>query len=138
MILADAGRMACLVAILIHPSNSVIYLMIALHAIGGVFYEPAKSASVPLIVTTENLPRANGIQQSSNSVVMILGPIIGAELFTQLGLTVALIIDLATFVASILLISRLHIRSPRATRNWLLRQRSTILPKGGSTSLNES
>jgi len=43
-------------------------------------------------------------------VVMILGPIIGAELFTQLGLTVALIIDAATFVASILLISRLHIR----------------------------
>jgi MFS family permease len=110
MMLADAGRIACLIAILIQPSYSVIYLMIALHAIGGVFYEPAKSASMALIVKTEDLPRANGIQQSSSSVVLILGPIIGAELFTRLGLTLALIIDAATFVGSICLISRLHVR----------------------------
>jgi len=110
MILADTGRIICLVVILIHPSYAVIYLMITLHAIGGVFYEPAKSASVPLIVTTSELPRANGIEQSSKSMVLILGPIIGAELFTRLGLTIALVIDIATFLGSVILISRVRIR----------------------------
>lgn len=111
MILADAGRALCLLAIIIQPSYGMIYLMIALHAIGSVFYEPAKSAALPLIVNSNELPRANGIEQSSNNVVLILGPIIGAELFTRLGLKVALIIDMATFLGSMILISQLRIRS---------------------------
>lgn len=110
MMLADAGRAICLLAIIIHPSYWMIYLMIALHAIGSVFYEPAKSAALPLIVKTGELPRANGIEQSSNNMVLILGPIIGAELFTRLGLKVALIIDMATFLGSMILISQLRIR----------------------------
>ncbi|HKY42294.1 MAG TPA: MFS transporter [Pyrinomonadaceae bacterium] len=111
MILADAGRALCLLAIIIQPSYGMIYLMIALHAIGSVFYEPAKSAALPLIVNSNELPRANGIEQSSNNVVLILGPIIGAELFTRLGLKAALIIDMATFLGSMILISQLRIRS---------------------------
>jgi DHA3 family macrolide efflux protein-like MFS transporter len=113
MIASDAGRIICLLVIVIHPTYTVIYLMIALHAIGAAFFEPAKSASVPLIVNPEELPRANGIEQSGNHLVLILGPFIGAELFTQVGLTATLLIDMATFLCSIILISRVHIRRTR-------------------------
>lgn len=110
MMLADAGRIICLLVIIIHPTDTVIYLMIALHSIGAVFYSPAKSASLPLIVETDELPRANSIEQAGNHVVLILGPFIGAELFMQAGLTAALLIDAATFLCSIILISRVTIR----------------------------
>ena len=110
MMAADAGRVICLLAIIAYPSYWMIYLMIALHAIGSVFYEPAKSSALPLIVKTDDLPRANGIEQSSSNIVLILGPIIGAELFIQLGLKIALIIDMATFLGSLILISRVRIR----------------------------
>ncbi|HEU4767104.1 MAG TPA: MFS transporter [Pyrinomonadaceae bacterium] len=110
MMAADAGRAICLLAIIVYPSYWMIYLMIALHAIGSVFYEPAKSAALPLIVKSDELPRANGIEQSSNNIVLILGPIIGAELFTFFGLKIALVIDMATFIGSMLLISQVRIR----------------------------
>ncbi len=113
MILSDAGRIVCLAIIIIHPTYTVIYLMIALHAIGASFFEPAKSASMPLIVKAGELPRANGIEQSGNHLVLILGPFIGAELFTQVGLTATLLIDIATFLCSILLISKVHIRQAK-------------------------
>lgn len=113
MMIADAGRIICLLVIIMYPTYAVIYLMIALHSIGTVFYDPAKSASVPLIVETDELPRANGIEQSGNHVVLILGPLLGAELFAQLGLTVTLLIDIATFLCSIIFISQVKIRQTR-------------------------
>ena len=110
MILADAVRIVCLAAIILHPSYPMIFVMIALHACGSFFFEPAKLASIPLVVGAGDLPRANGFEQGSNHVVLILGPIIGAELFTRVGLTATLLVDIATFLGSILLISRVRIR----------------------------
>lgn len=110
MILSDVGRIVCLAAIILHPSHPVIFVMIALHACGNFFFEPAKTASVPLVVSAADLPRANGLEQGSNHLVLIAGPLIGAELFTRAGLTAALMIDIGTFLGSILLLSRVRVR----------------------------
>jgi MFS family permease len=104
LILSDIYRMIIMVVILIYPKVLIIYFMAALHSVGTVCFELAKNASVPLLVAHDDLPKANGIDQSSLNMVMILGPILGAELFRQMGLTATLIIDAGSFLLSAILI----------------------------------
>ena len=48
-----------MLVIIARPTLGVIYVMAALHSIATVFFQPAKTASIPLIVKQEDLLRAN-------------------------------------------------------------------------------
>ena len=110
MIASDLARMLFILVIVFHPTSWVIYCMVGLHSVGTTLFEPAKSASMPMIVDADELPKANGMEQSAANVVLIVGPVIGAELYTQLGLTATLVIDALSFAASALLIMNVKIR----------------------------
>ncbi|HEX8185048.1 MAG TPA: MFS transporter [Blastocatellia bacterium] len=109
MIAADLARMAVMLAIVIWPTMTVIYVMAALHSIATAFHQPAKTASIPLIVRKKDLSRANGIDQSASNLVLIVGPVIGAELAINIGLSATLIVDALSFLASSLFISQVKI-----------------------------
>jgi MFS family permease len=110
MVLSDVSRMIFMLVILVHPSLVVIYLMTALHSVATVFFQPAKSAAIPLIVKQEDLTRANGLEQSAANLTLIAGPVLGAILLRQFGLTATLLFDAATFLVSALLVARVTIR----------------------------
>jgi predicted MFS family arabinose efflux permease len=110
MIVSDLSRMIFMLVILVHPSLGVIYLMTALHSVATVFFQPAKSAALPLIVKPEDLTRANGLEQSAANLTLIAGPILGAILLRQFGLTASLLFDAASFLVSALMVARVRIR----------------------------
>jgi MFS family permease len=110
MVISDLSRLIFMLAILVHPSLGMIYLMTALHSVATVFFEPARSAALPLIVKQEDLTRANGLDQSAANLILIAGPVMGVVLLRQFGLTASLLIDAASFLVSALLIARVAIR----------------------------
>ena len=107
---ADLVRAALLGMILLHPGLEMIFATAALLAVAGAFFDPARSSALPLVVRSEELADANGLDQSASNAVMILGPVLGAWLLSLSGLGVALRVDLASFLASALLVARVPIR----------------------------
>src|ERR1043165_3410215 len=110
MVASDVSRMIFMLVILIHPSLVVIYLMTALHSIATVFFQPAKSAAIPLIVKQEDLTRANALEQSAANLTLIAGPVLGAILLRQFGLTATLLFAAASFLGSALMVAEVTIR----------------------------
>ena len=113
MIAADLVRALLMAAILIRPTLGVIYLMAALHSVATVFFQPAKAAAIPLILDPGEIPQANGLDQSSSNLVLIAGPIVGAQLLIYFGLGATMAVDILSFVVGALLICRVSIRRPR-------------------------
>jgi predicted MFS family arabinose efflux permease len=110
MVVSDLSRMTFMLAILVQPSLGVIYAMTALHSIATVFFQPAKCAAIPLIVKQEDLTRANGLEQGAANVTLVAGPILGAILLRQCGLTVSVLFDAVSFLLSALMVARVTIR----------------------------
>ena len=110
MIASDLLRMSFMLAILLRPTLGVIYLMASLHSIATVFFQPARSAAIPLIVKPEELPSANALEQSVTNLMLIAGPVIGALLLRRFGLTISLLLDAFSFLSSALLLSGVSIR----------------------------
>lgn len=110
MVVSDVSRMIFMLVILVHPSLGVIYLMTALHSVASVFFQPAKSAAIPLIVKHEELTWANGLEQSAANLTLIAGPVLGAILLRQFGLTATLLFDAVSFLVSALMVARVTIR----------------------------
>ena len=110
MVVSDLSRTILMLVILVHPSLGVIYLMTALHSVATVFFQPARSAAIPLIVKQEDLIRANGLEQSAANLTLIAGPVLGAILLRQFGLTSTLLFDAASFLVSALMVARVTIR----------------------------
>lgn len=110
MVISDLSRMIFMLVILVHPSLGVIYLMTAMHSVATVFFQPARSAAVPLIVEQEDLTRANGIEQSAANLTLVAGPVLGVILLRQFGLTATLLLDAASFLVSALMVAKVTIR----------------------------
>lgn len=130
MIVSDVSRMIFMLVILVHPSLGVIYLMTALHSIATVFFQPAKSAALPLIVKEEDLTRANGLDQSAANLTLIAGPVLGAILLRKFGLTATLLFDAASFLVSALMVARVTIRQVE-------RKQIDLSPAGAVSEIKE-
>lgn len=110
MILADLVRVVLLGAILVHPAPSVIYVVAAFHSIASAFFGPAKAAAIPLVVSRKRLPAANALDQGMANGVLVVGPIVGAEMLLGLGLHATLTVDILSYLASALFLVRVPIR----------------------------
>lgn len=105
MIAAEIVRLLTIAWIALDPAILTIYLATAIHSVATVFFEPARNASVPLVVEKESLPHANGLDQSATGLMLIAGPVVGAELYAAAGLLPTLLFDMATFAAGAVLIA---------------------------------
>jgi MFS family permease len=99
----------------------MLYAFALIFGVADAFFFPAQTAMVPELVTAEQLPRANGIVQGTAQVSLLVGPVVAGVVIAALGGTgtaataaaigVALLLDAATFVVS--LVTLLFIQ-PRA------------------------
>lgn len=113
MVGSDLTRMALALGVLAHPTAGVIYVAAALDSIAATFFEPARTAALPLVVDRRDIEQANGLQQSAANVTMIVGPVLGAEIFLAAGLATTLLLDALSFLLSALLIMGVRIRPAR-------------------------
>ena len=87
--------------------------MIILFGIQGA-YQPAVKASVPALVETQHLMKANSVVDMINSLSSMLGPVIGGILFSIFGLAPILYASAGCFIVSAVI--DIFIRIPNEKR----------------------
>jgi MFS family permease len=117
MIVADAGAGLCtlLVALLLFAGGLQlwqIYLLTAITAAFGTVQWPAYAATTTLLVSKENLGRANGMVQFGQAASEVLAPMIAGALVGIIQLQGVILIDVVTFAFAI--VTLLLVRFPKA------------------------
>src|SRR5881409_529465 len=111
MITADLLRAAVVLGFLFvrHPDQMwLVYVLTVLQLAFSAFFEPAKTAAIPSIVSDRELLAANAIASVTWSVMLTLGAAIGGFVAGWFGTNAAFVLDSLSFVASALLIASVH------------------------------
>lgn len=100
----------------------IIYLLTVLQLGLSTFFEPAKTAAIPSIVSDSELVSANAIASVTWSVMLTLGAAIGGLITGWFGTNVSFVLDALTYLLSAALIAsvRLPKRPPRERRKLTL------------------
>jgi MFS family permease len=75
-------------------------------ALGTAFYQPAASASLPNIVSSQELPAAAMLGQTTFATMLFVGAFLGGAITTLLGRNAAFVLNALSFVLSAVLIWR--------------------------------
>jgi MFS family permease len=96
----------------------IVYFLTVLQLGLSTFFEPAKTAVIPSIVSDRELVSANAISSVTWSVMLTLGAAIGGVVTGWFGTDVAFILDALTYLLSAALIASVRIpkRPPREKR----------------------
>ncbi len=78
----------------------VITVILAILSLISSIYQPTVQASVPVLVSDENLPSANGIVSGVGALSGLLGPVLGGVLYGIVGLNVLVIMSCIAFFLS--------------------------------------
>ena len=102
----------------------IVYVLAALEIAVSTFFDPAKSASIPNIVSREELVPANALSAASWSVTLAMGAALGGIVTDAFGRNAAFLIDSASFFVSAAYIARVRIRpstqKPKRTKHLSL------------------
>ncbi|MEL6308581.1 MAG: MFS transporter [Chloroflexota bacterium] len=92
-----------------------LYVIVTIQSMFSAFQRPALQASITMLVPDEQRDRANAIQQMGGPIANIIAPAVAGLLFSAFGVVGAILIDLATFLIAVLVISRVSIPQPKQT-----------------------
>jgi DHA3 family tetracycline resistance protein-like MFS transporter len=109
MIGADLVRAVAVLGLALSPAKVPVLLLAALtFVVGGgeAFFRPAYGAVLPSVVPADRLPQANAATSVSLKTSLILGPAIAGVLVATTGPGLALGVDAATFLVSMLTLLR--------------------------------
>jgi len=70
----------------------------------GLFFDPAKNAMIPTLVSRASLARTNALLESTRQVLFVAGPAVGGVLIAVVGIDGVFIADGATFFLSALIL----------------------------------
>jgi Na+/melibiose symporter-like transporter len=118
MIVSDLGRALVVLGFLFvrRPDQMwLLYTLTVLQLALSTFFEPAKTAAIPTVVSPRELVSANAISSVTWSAMLTLGAAIGGVFTGQFGTDVAFILDSLTYLLSAALIARVRL-SPRPPR----------------------
>lgn len=110
MIAADLFRGVAALGLLLVRTSSMVWLAyvvmgVMVAAVG--FFEPARSASVPMIVPRDRLVTANAISTATWSAMLAIGAGVGGAVAALLGRDAAFVINSLSFFASAAFLWRL-------------------------------
>jgi predicted MFS family arabinose efflux permease len=93
----------------------IIYVLTVLQLVFSTFFEPARTAAVPSIVSDRELVPANAISSVTWSAMLTIGAAIGGLVAGLFGTDVAFVLDSLSFLASAAFIASIHFpkRAPR-------------------------
>src|SRR5258708_4455102 len=103
-----------------------VYLATGLSAGFGAFQGPAFSATVPLLVAKQDLPRAGSLAQLSAGVAQIISPALAGLFITLIDLHGVLFIDFVTFLFAVTTLFVVSIPNPRRADDGNTPQRKSL------------
>jgi hypothetical protein len=104
MILSDIVQLVAVVGFILGVAGWPLPLVLpfaALMGIGSAMFQPAFEALTPSLVPDEDLSYANGLQSATAKLAAFIGQALGGLLLFACGYQVAFLVDLGTFVVSI-------------------------------------
>jgi DHA3 family macrolide efflux protein-like MFS transporter len=118
MIWGDAGSALVTLIILLFSAAGWlalwnIILLIFIQSACSVFQGNAFNASIPMLVPKNQLTRANGMIQSSDSIAFLVAPLLAGMLYLVVGLNGILLIDFITFFFAIGALLLVNIPQPQ-------------------------
>ncbi len=127
MIVSDIIRgLAVLVLLFVHRADQlyILYIVSFVMASVGVFFNPARNAIIPNIVSSEALLTANALMQANQIISVILGASMAGVVVGWLGPASAFVFDSCTFAFSAVAIATMTIppvnSSPGKTSSWVI------------------
>ena len=109
MLGANVGRIGLLALLIAHPDYWMMCVVAGCQSMLLVLFQPARAAAIPLVVAESELARANGLDQSASDLMLVVAPVLGAEILMQLGLQATLLAETILLLASTGLIARIRI-----------------------------
>ena len=94
------------------PPVWLVFVIIFLRAIGSVFHAPALQASIPMIVPERYIEKMSGFNQLVFSGSNMLGPVLGALLFSLFSISSAMLLDVAGAVFAVGTLLMVRIPNP--------------------------
>lgn len=118
MIASDAARALVVLGFLFVRSPEhiwLVYVLTVLQLAFSAFFEPARSAALPSIVSERDLVAANAITSVTWSAMLTLGAAVGGPVTDWFGTDAAFVIDSLTYLLSAILVWRVRLpkRPPR-------------------------
>jgi MFS family permease len=114
MILTDLLRALIVPGFLLARTERDIWLIYTLTILQlsiSAFFEPARSAILPNVVSRQELITANALSSVTWSAMLALGAALGGLVAALFGLTVAFLIDAASFVLSAWFVSQVKVEA---------------------------
>lgn len=90
----------------------MVYPLVFISGTLGAFQNPAFGASIPMLVPTDKLTRANGLLQFSSAIQNLLAPVIAGFLYPLIELKGLFIIDFVSFFFALASIAFIKIPQP--------------------------
>ncbi len=120
MVLSDTGQAVCTLLLFISFTSGSfelwhLYIIIAVQSVFGVFQGPAFQASVTMLIPDDQRDRANAIQQLTGPSSGIIAPAVAGVVYALGGVSLAILIDMFTFVVAMIVIFSIHIPRPTQT-----------------------
>jgi len=127
--LLRAGLVLCLLLVRSPDQVWIVYLVMTAHAIASAFFEPAQAATVPNLVSRDELVFASALENSLWSVAVAVGSAAGGAILALVGRDAAFLCDAVSFVVSALLLRGLpSVRARREERERLEAEREASEP----------
>ncbi|MCL4253201.1 MAG: MFS transporter [Anaerolineae bacterium] len=120
MVLSDTGQAVCTLLLFISFASGSfelwhLYVIVTFQSVFGVFQGPAFQASVTMLIPNDQRDRANAIQQLSGPSAGIIAPAIAGVIYALGGVSLAILVDMLTFVVAMVVIFSIHIPRPVQT-----------------------
>lgn len=103
--IASVTLIAAVVFLLGYGDLWILFVMMALRAVGGAIQGPAVQAFLPQIVPQDKLTRVSGISSSLQSSIMIVSPMLSAVLLAVAPIESIFFIDVVTAAIAILILA---------------------------------
>lgn len=129
MIFADWSRAGIVLAMaLVRTRNTLwlLFVLLFLETVCWALFEPGHRAVIPNITKGDETPVANALCSATWSINFALGAAIGGFADVALGRNAVFILNSLSFVASALLIRRMHFTEPHAENLPPLRPRELL------------
>ena len=129
MIATDLARAVIVFSMLLVRSRSMVWLvypLLFLESVMWAFFEPARTAVIPNITTSEDLILANTLSSTTWSLNLVAGAAFGGIALALLGYGASFLLNAASFLVSAFLISRMHFEEPHAAAFPKLRGRDLL------------
>ncbi len=124
MIASDLLRVVIVFSMLFVRSRSMVWLvypLLFLESVMWAFFEPARTAVIPNITTSEDLILANTLSSTTWSLNLVAGAALGGAALALLGHDASFVLNALSFLVSAFFISRMHFEEPHAAAYSKLR-----------------